>query len=400
MIFVVRSAGALGCAALVLLTGCSSDTPQAVGRPSTSASAGASSTPTRPARTHPAPLVLAPSGPAAPAPSGGLRNPDSRPSAPAPRTAARPSTAPVRSRPGLSAQPAPPAPGVDPLTGRSPVGAAPVVALKVDNGPLARRYQRGLAGAAVVYQELIEGSSTRLVAVYDNGYRGEVGQIRSVREGDAELLGQHGSVALGFSGGNTGVKAGFRSSVRRGRIFDASYDRLPRLYRLGEQRADARNFFTTPARLAAAVPGATRVRPTGLRFGPVPGGSPVRSATASFARGTTVRVRYLPADGVWQVFQDGRQMVGYTPTNVVVQQVRVRASRYADVLGSNSPFTVTIGSGPVSVLRGGLRVDGRWQRANVSGVTRYLDARGGDLRLKPGPTLILLVPTGRALTVG
>ena len=315
----------------------------------------------------------------------------------APSTVATPVAVPT------SASPTPtpsPAPAVDPLTGTAPQGTARVVVLKVDNGPLARPYQRGLAAAAMVFQELMEGGSTRLLAVYDNGFDGEVGPVRSIRESDPDLLGQFGPVALGFSGGNAGVKAGFRTAVRAGRIFDASYDALPGLYRLGERRADARNFFTTPARLAAALPGATTVRPTGLRFGPRVGGTPAATAAASFSGDSTVRVAADPATGRWSVFQDGRQMADYAPANVIVQSVPVRASRYQDIHGVNTPFTVSTGRGPVSVLRDGMRVDGTWQRANVSGVTRYLDAAGRDLRLKPGPTLVLLLPAGRPLTTG
>lgn len=388
MIFAVRSAGAVGCAAALLLAGCT-----APAAPRRAAPALATPTPT-PIRTG----SLAPSPGRGASPTRPGEVPGSSPSAPL--AAGRPAAPATGSRAAPPSVPSVPSARVDPLTGLAPAGAAPVVVLKVDNGPLARPYQRGLSGAVVVYQELIEGGSTRFIALYDDGYAGEVGPIRSVRESDAALLGQYGPVALGFSGGNTGVKAGFRAAVLGGRILDASYDRLPGIYRLGEQRADARNFFTSPAKVAAAVPGATRVRPAGLRFWPVASGSPVSTATASFVAGSTVRVHYLPADGVWQVFQDGRLMPGYTPTNIVLQQVQVPPSRYVDVRGSNTPYTVTIGSGPVSVLRGGLRVDGWWQRANVSGVTRYLDGQGRDLRLKPGSTLVLLVPAGRALTVG
>ena len=306
---------------------------------------------------------------------------------------------PVAVRTSASPTPAPPV-AVDPLTGTAPPGAARVVVLKVDNSPLARPYQRGLAAAALVFQELMEGGSTRLLALYDNGFAGEVGPVRSVRESDPDLLGQFGPVALGFSGGNEGVKAGFRTAVRAGQIFDASYDAFPGLYRLGERRADARNFFTTPARLAAAVPGATTVRPSGLRFGPMIGGTPAATAAASFSGDSTVRVAADPTAGRWSVFQDGRQMTDYAPANVIVQSVPVRASRYQDIHGVNTPFTVSTGGGAVSVLRDGKRVDGTWQRANVSGVTRYLDIAGQDLRLKPGPTLVLLLPAGRPLTTG
>ena len=321
------------------------------------------------------------------------------------KSAQTPNTAGVTPSPSASplpssAAPTTPSGGLDPLTGLAPRGASPVVVLKIDNAPLARPYQRGLSQAAIVFEEVVEGGSTRMLAVFDNGFAGEVGPVRSVRESDPELLGQLGPVALGFSGGNSGVTAGFHAVVRAGRIFDASYDAFPGLYRLGERRADARNFFTTPGRLAAALPAATKVRESGLRFGAPVGGSPAASATTSFSAQSTVRVVYSASTGRWTVFQDGRQMSDYAPANIIFQQVQVRASQYSDVHGENTPYTVSVGSGQATVLRDGVRADGMWKRGATGAVTRYVDKTGKDLLLRPGPTLVLLIPAGRPLTVG
>src|SRR4051794_30638213 len=59
-----------------------------------------------------------------------------------------------------------------PLTGLSPRSKGPLVGIKIDNAPLARDYQTGLGRAAIVYQELVEGGSTRLLAVYESDLAG------------------------------------------------------------------------------------------------------------------------------------------------------------------------------------------------------------------------------------
>jgi hypothetical protein len=302
----------------------------------------------------------------------------------------------------VATTPPPPAPTgpANPLTGTRPAPSAPLVAVKVDNSPFARPYHRGLDRAAVVYQELMEGGATRFLALFDGSDAGEVGPVRSVRENDLELLRPFGKVAVGFSGGNDGVKRTFAAAVRAGTVLDASYDASPGSYRLGEQRRDARNFFTTPARLAALRPGSAKPRDVGLRFGPLAAGTgtPTASARARFSDISRVDLAYDAASGRWALAQDGTRMARVAAANVVVQRVRVRSSRYVDVNGMRSPYSVTTGSGEVTVLRDGVRVSGTWKRTAAG--TRLLDAKGRDIPLRAGATWVLLLPTGEPLTFG
>jgi hypothetical protein len=314
---------------------------------------------------------------------------------------AAPSALPSTSAPSPSkaALPSPSAGGTDPLTGLA-AQHSPIVVIKVDNATTARRYQKGLGHAAIVYQELVESGQTRFAAVYDNAYDGEVGPIRSVRETDLELLPQYGRVAVAFSGGNTGIKSQFRGAVRAGKLLDASYDVLPHDYRLAERRVDARNFYSTPARLAAAANGAT---PTdiGLRFGPLAAtaGKPAASAIIRFSDMMVVQVRWNAATGTWRVFQDGGLMAGVAPSNIIVQSVPIRRGRYVDVLGAASPYATTVGTGNALIFRDGRFVHAIWKRASVKSGTHYVDDKGRDIPLKPGSTWVMLQPKTRATVV-
>jgi hypothetical protein len=308
------------------------------------------------------------------------------------------SPSPVAS-PSPSPSPSPKPLALNPLTGVGPAPTSPVVVVKVDNGGLARPYHRGLGRAAIVYQELVESGETRFAAVFTDGSEGEVGPVRSVRESDIELLRQYGKVPVGFSGGNTGVKATFSKAVRSGYLLDASYDAVPQDYRLGERRTDARNFFTSPAALASSRPGATP-KDIGLRFGPrAPGGTPTTVGKAVYSQYVTVTVVYVPETGRWAVTQNKREMPGVAPANVIVQEVPVVMSKYVDVLGNRTPYTVTVGTGVATVLRDGVAVKATWRRPTASDGTRYVDATGKDVLLKPGPTWVLLLPKGRPLTL-
>jgi hypothetical protein len=296
----------------------------------------------------------------------------------------------------------PPAPKVVPkdfLTGVAPRTTAPLIGIKVDNAPTARPYLRGLEKAAIVYTELVEGGSTRFLALYTGAPNVEVGPIRSVRESDFELLRQYGPVALGFSGGNDGVLATFRQSVSAGALYDVSFDAFPADYRLAERRVDARNFFTRPSTLAPRVPSATPPKDVGLRFAAVQAGSPLTKLRAAFSDRYSVTVQWSASKGTYSLVQSGAAIHGAAPQNVIVQRVKIRGSRYRDVNGTPTPYTDTVGSGAAIVLRDGKQVRGTWSRANEASGTRFRDAAGKDIALHPGRTWILLVPTTGSIAV-
>lgn len=279
------------------------------------------------------------------------------------------------------------------LTGTAPRATGPVIGIKVDNAALARPYQRGLDKAALVYAELVEGGSTRFLAVFEGAPDVEVGPVRSVRESDVELLGQYGPIALGFSGGNAGVLSGVRRAVSQGKLVDVSFDALPAAYRLAERRRDARNFFTRPSVLAQFKPDAGTPKDTGLRFAVQPGGTPLTSLRASFSTSYAMTVTWSASRGVYRLSQSGGAIKGAAPKNVIIQRVPIRKSRYSDIHGVPTPYTESIGSGEVLVLRDGKQYKGTWSRASASSPTRYRDAAGKDIGLHPGRSWILLVPT-------
>jgi hypothetical protein len=302
--------------------------------------------------------------------------------------------------PTPTASPTPsPTPAVvgDPLTGLALV-RGPVVAVKVDNASLARPYQRGLRQAAVVYQELVEGGLTRFMAVFESSQATrEVGPVRSGRESDVDILRAYGGASLAFSGAQPGVFAIIRAAARAGRLIEASRDSAPGLYRAGERRRDARNFFVVPARLGEKRGGA-QPRDIGLRFGPLGHGAAVSRLSASFSPSSTIRFRYSPSSHTWVVTQ-GSRTVPVSPANIIVQWVTTKPSRFHDVHGMNTPLTISTGSGKSMVLRDGQRWSGTWKRTGF-GATHYRDVHGRDVLLRPGATWILLLPRSGSISFG
>ena len=301
--------------------------------------------------------------------------------------------------PVVVAKPKPkPKPPKNPLTGLTP-RKGPVVVIKVDNASTARPFQRGIGHAVVVYQELVESGLTRFAAVYDGSWNGEVGPIRSARETDIALLAQYGRITLAFSGANHGVMHSVLAAAHKQQLIDASHENFPSLYREGPRRKDSYNFFAKPTTFRMARPGAG-TKDIGFEFAPLrkTAGRSAKAATIRFSPHSNVIVRYNQRTGRYSVYQDGHLMPGVAPANIIVQRVRIKGSRYVDVLGSPTPYTVTTGRGSAVLMRDGRLVTATWRRLTVKTGTRFLDDKGRDLPMKPGPTWILLQPKGQSFT--
>jgi hypothetical protein len=189
------------------------------------------------------------------------------------------------------------------------------------------------------------------------------------------------------------------AASHKNQIIDASHEHFPSLYREGPRRRDSYNFFSTPAKIRAARPGA-KAKDIGFHFALLHRGAGrgALAATIRFSAHASVIVRYNKRTGRYSVYQDGQLMPGVAPANVIVQRVRIRGSRYVDVLGSPTPYTITTGRGSAVLFRDGRLITATWRRLTVKTGTRFLDDKGRDVPMKPGPTWILLQPKGQPLT--
>ncbi|MER5495116.1 DUF3048 domain-containing protein [Streptomyces sp. NPDC002490] len=273
-----------------------------------------------------------------------------------------------------------------------PSGAAPLLAVKIDNVAAARP-QLGLAAADVVYAEQVEAGLSRLMALYATRLPPEVGPVRSARESDLELLAQFPDPVLAFSGAQSKllplIEAAPLRPVQPEGAPAGAYTRDP-------SRVAPHNLVLHPAEVVDRPAGAGVLTEAGFRTGAAPeGGEPVTERTVRFpsARFTFT---WSAEAGRWQVALDGRRAVdadgtAVTAATVVVQRVEIRESRFQDFMGNNSPFTVTVGSGPVEVLRDGRAHAGEWKRPSAAGGTTFTTTDGRPLDFAAGPVWVLLV---------
>jgi Protein of unknown function (DUF3048) N-terminal domain/Protein of unknown function (DUF3048) C-terminal domain len=282
-----------------------------------------------------------------------------------------------------SPTPATPKPAArNPLTGGTPSGN-PVIAVKVENTSAARP-QVGLGAADIVFVQEVEGTQTRLVAVYHSRLPTRLGPVRSARTTDAQLLPLFGRPALVYSGAN--------SSVQR-RLDKASLVPVFRLTR-DRRRVAPHNVFVD-LRQVARTEKLGKAQPIGWTFAPKPGqrGRPAAEATAKVGNDA---FGFAYTGGRYTVtwrgahYVDGDDDTVTKADNVVVMRVRNVGDGNRDVLGSASVLSETVGRGRVTLYRDGRRIEGTWSRAKASAPLRFTDASGADIALKPGQTWVAL----------
>ncbi len=423
--------GAFGATTAALLAACGEDaptptataTPEAVADPSVTADAvptsTATSAPTATTTAAPRPEPTATPAPEATRGTAATSTPAALTAtatptpgltaAPSPTVVAvgRPTAAPTPTPRG-TATPTPtptatptPTPELlfSPLTGL-PISkealARRVVAVKIDNA-LGARPQSGLGEAGVVYEHETEGSVTRYTAFFLDSELDQVGPIRSARFVDRDLVRQFDAL-FAHVGGSPPVLEDLRSSTAADmdeflfpsnspyeRITSRSppvnmYASLKRLRELGaarhqEQRAiESLDFYRDPQDIG-----------------------PLRSVTVPRGPRTAYQAEYnyQPIAGRWERTLGGTTDIDLATgkalavENVVIQHVEIEVTQFIeDSLGSLSLAIPTVGSGPATVFRDGLRFDGTWERREVEDVTQFRTRLGGRLQLRPGRTWV------------
>jgi hypothetical protein len=312
-------------------------------------------------------------------------------------------TAATHSSPTPSTSPKTPVKAVPtcPLTGlpkskNQDIKRAPL-AVKIDNVSDAMP-QAGVNSADVVFEEMVEGGLTRLMAVFQCNKVSTIGPIRSARTSDADVLALlHGSV-FAFSGANP--KA-LPEITAHGDTVQISQDVNGGVFHRDGSRPAPHNVFASSSELVKAglakrkhlhapkpmfhygplLPSAKQAHRFSIAW-------PDSTASWTFSGGKWLRTQGGSAD-----HQVGGQQV--SAANVVVMSVTIGSTGLHDVLGNSSPLDETTGSHShhVWVFRNGKVITGTWHRRKVTSPLRLNRKNGKRITLAPGRTWVELLPT-------
>jgi Protein of unknown function (DUF3048) N-terminal domain/Protein of unknown function (DUF3048) C-terminal domain len=288
---------------------------------------------------------------------------------------------------------------VAPLTGVAPAGESltrPALEVKIDNTPPARP-QAGIDVADVVFEEVVEGEFTRLLAIFNSALPDTVGPIRSVRATDPNIVWPLGGV-FAYSGGAAPnvelIRQAPVNAVDETGAGDAMFRERGRNAPL--------NLFGRPADLIGKggqpVPPkplfqylGTNEQSTGDPATAVHVGFKAPDFDPTYTYDAATRTWKRTLAGAPSTAQSGQQVA---PTNVIVQ-----FTNYEGGAGSPTAEGQTVGTGDAWVFTDGKIVRGRWTRPAKEQPAQYVDAAGKPIKLLPGRTWVELLPIGAPVDV-
>ncbi len=255
-----------------------------------------------------------------------------------------------------------------PLTGEvieseDQIPVRPPLAVKIDNHPRGRP-QAGLNEADIVFEEIVEGSLTRFVAVFHTQGSDPVGPVRSGRTQDIGILSALRAPLFAWSGGNAGVTQMIRSSTlldigpsqargyfRRSGVGGAPHNLYSSTDVLWEQSPEE---FFLPAQIFPYLgPDEELV------------GEPASSVTVQMD-GIRVRWDYDDELSVYLRFQNDATHMSELTGQVSTDNVVVMAVNYVpSAVDSRSPEAITVGVGPVVIVSDGVARSGFWSRESI-----------------------------------
>jgi hypothetical protein len=296
-----------------------------------------------------------------------------------------------------------------PLTGAPAPGGTvpprPAVAVKIGNYT-DDRPSAGLNQADLVVEEPVEGSYTRLVAVFQCQTASLVGDLRSARQPDVGILSQLSNPVFVHAGDIGPVQSLLDNAPLQDRNLLQGGMGSITLHPSG--RYAPYSTFTDTTAVWATVPGDTTPPAPLFTYSPAP---PVGAVPGS---GLTVHVPFsTEADVTWtwnpstatylrsysgvaDKLLDGAQTA---TANVVVMTVPTSIGPwYENSEGGREVEVDATGSGPVVVLRDGVAVTGTWTRPSLTAPATLTVADGTPITLRPGSTWIELAPQGIPVT--
>ena len=307
-----------------------------------------------------------------------------------------------------SPEPAPVPETLMPLTGL-PAGddeehmERSALVVKIDNVEPAARPQVGLNQADVVYEERVEGSVTRLLAIFHSDDAEGVGPIRSARSSDLGILSMLNRPYFAWSGANPT----FAQAVRASNVVDVGVEQYPDQYFRASDRAAPSNLMasSTTDLLELAGEGTAAPQPLFEYRGEgdeAKGVEDVDHVRITFGTSAgSAPVEYEWTGEGWARSQAGTPHVDasgerVTPENVIVQFTPYADTAVNDQFGTPSREAQLVGEGDAWVLTDGGLIEARWKKESLDAVTEYTDANGDPIQLTPGQTWVELPEPGGA----
>ncbi|HEX6946837.1 MAG TPA: DUF3048 domain-containing protein [Acidimicrobiia bacterium] len=281
-------------------------------------------------------------------------------------------------------------PGSSPTDPGVSDGFRGLLAVKIDNAPLARP-QVGIGRVPLLVEYMAEGGITRFIAVVDQSAEGLLGPVRSLRPVDADLF-----PLLAPTIASTGGQPFVIREIDAGGTTRVEPDTTPHF--MIAERPQPHHYFVDAAGLVAETPGFNPADPA-FPAGSLPGGTSAPSASVSewgleFTFENDAYTRLQDAEPFQVMEEVDGPTAPLTHDVLVFLEVGQRSAGYTD--GAGSPvFTYdVIGGGGMVALHDGEATRGTWIRRSHAEGFQFFDEAGNPIGLPDGRVYVALLPQG------
>jgi hypothetical protein len=276
----------------------------------------------------------------------------------------------------------------EPLDSEDELLLRPALVAKIDNNAAAVPNHSGLAVADIVFEEVVEGRTTRFAAVFHSQSSDPIGPIRSGRTQDVDLFTSFNFPLFVWSGGNPNVTRTINESqlINMGPNNASGYFRGP--------GSAPHNYYTSTDNIWLQTPedqpGPPPAQLTYLDAGGEFGGEPTTGVKARVGS-ENIEWTWNPEFAKFDRSQRGRahddKLFGrIRATNVIVLGVEYQPS----VADRRSPEAQTIGEGPAYFFSNGEVIEGTWKREFSLFPIEYVGPDGEPVEFNVGNTWIEL----------
>jgi len=289
-----------------------------------------------------------------------------------------------------------------PLTGvEGDVVQRPALVVKVENAEESRP-QEGLEDADIVFEEMVEGGISRLVAIFHSTLPAQIAPIRSVRPMDGPIAAWTGGI-LAFSGGQPQFTSRAEDDGLQLISMDWGADGFSRV----DDRPSPHDVAGDTAAFLAQADGDHQASPPKWCGFDAEGtgstaqllGSMTNSVSAQISSIAQPSWTWDAASERWLRFEDDEPAMAesgaqLSAANILVLDVDVQMLSGTDAAGTHIPETIVVGQGTGLVASGQMSAPITWQKDSETAPWQFFDAAGQPLILLPGNTWVELVPNG------
>jgi hypothetical protein len=278
------------------------------------------------------------------------------------------------------------------------------VAIMIDNVPGAWP-QSGLEAASVIYETLVEGGATRLMAVFAGGTSNKIGPIRSARPYYLDWVSEYDAFY-----GHVGGSPDALGAISGLKIKDFSQMRSGQYFWRDKSQSSPHNVYTSSELITRALRDQAITTKPSYESWKFKDESPVNQrpnhqgiVEVKFSNGNTwtSQFKYSSFDNAYQRFEPKDTLQTYADSGqpIKVKNVVVQIIPKILAVGEAGRLTLDVsGKGRALVFRDGLKIEGTWKKADRLTRTKYYDTAGQEIELNRGTTWVHIVPVNQAVT--